>query len=182
MDHHVISVQGMIHADGRLERFEWLLGRLLMRHLRNRAKGAHKSAPPRRALGTLSSEVRTILAMLAWSGARSEEEAARSFNASAGSAGLGNLDLPGREDCSVEALDAALDQLEALRFKDRGILLEAAAEGVCADGQATLAEVELLRGLAAALDCPMPPVLPGPVAESARAQGEARSPVGSASG
>ena len=164
VDPFMAMIEGMIHADGRLERFEWLLGRLLVRHLRNRAPGGHAGPPPRRALGTLSEEVRTILAMLAWSGARSEEEATQSFRTSAGRAGIGNLDLPGREDCSVEALDKALDALSRLRFRDRGVLLDAAADGVCADGQVTLAEVEMLRGLAAALDCPMPPVLPGKVA------------------
>ena len=94
---------------------------------------------------------------------RSEAQAAETFKVAAGAVNLGNLDLPGREDCSVQALDGALDQLEGLRFRDRGRLLEAAVDGVCADGHATLAEVELLRALAAALDCPMPPVLPGPI-------------------
>ena len=136
-----------------------------MRHLQHQQPKGH-AVKARRALGSLSSEVRTILAMLAWSGARSEEQAGQSFRTSAGKAGLGNLDLPGREDCSVEALDGALDALGSLRFRDRGRLLNAAADGVCADGQATLAEVELLRGLAAALDCPMPPVLPGKVPAS----------------
>jgi Zn-dependent protease with chaperone function/uncharacterized tellurite resistance protein B-like protein len=158
------AVEGMIHADGRLDRFEWLLGRLLMRHLQHQEPKGHA----RRALSSLSSQVQTILAMLAWSGARSEEQAEQSFRASAGKAGLGNLDLPGREDCSVEALDGALDALGSLRFRDRGRLLDAAADGVCADGQATLGEVELLRGLAAALDCPMPPVLPGKVPAKAQ--------------
>ena len=40
-------------------------------------------------------------------------------------------------------------------------MLESAVEGVFADGHATIEEVEILRALAAALQCPMPPVLPG---------------------
>lgn len=164
------AVEGMIHADGQLDRFEWLLGRLLVRHLQNQGPRRKGEPAPRKKLGSLAGEVRIILAMLAWSGARSEEQAIQSFQASAGKTGLGNLDFPGREDCSVEALDSALDALVGLRFRDRGRLLDAAAEGVCADGQATLAEVELLRALAGALDCPMPPVLPGKVSKTPEPQ------------
>jgi hypothetical protein len=63
----------------------------------------------------------------------------------------------------VTVLDQALDRLKRLRWKDRSILLDAAVDAICADGQATIGEVELLRALASTLDCPMPPVLPGRV-------------------
>ena len=161
------TVNEMIHVDGRLDRFEWVLGRLLMRHMEHLGAGHHRDQPARRSLPQVEQSTRLILAMLAWSGARSESEAIQSFRVSAGRLDLGNLDLPGREDCSVEALDQAMDALAGLRFKDRGKLLSAAVDGVCADGRATLAEVELLRALAAALDCPMPPVLPGRVESAA---------------
>ena len=161
------TVNEMIHVDGRLDRFEWVLGRLLMRHMEHLGNGHQRDKPARRSLSHVEQSTRLILAMLAWSGARSESEAIQSFRVSAGKLDLGNVDLPGREDCSVEALDQAMDALAGLRFKDRGKLLSAAVDGVCADGRATLAEVELLRALAAALDCPMPPVLPGRVNSAA---------------
>ena len=74
---------------------------------------------------------------------------------------IGDVELPDRTDCSVMALDRALDRLRRLRWRDRAVLLDAAVETVCADGHGTLAEIELLRALAAAIECPMPPVLPG---------------------
>ena len=162
-DQFLAVIQALIHADNRLDRFEWVLGRLLMRHLRHHGSQRTRDTAARRSLDALHEPARLVLAMLAWSGARSEAQAAQAFKVAAGAVNLGNVDLPGREDCSVDALDGALDQLEGLRFRDRGRLLEAAVDGVCADGHATLAEVELLRALAAALDCPMPPVLPGAV-------------------
>ena len=158
-----MAIQDMIHADGHLDRFEWLLGRLLVRHVDHLRPGSSKEKNPRRPLKTMAVEARLILAMIAWSGARSEDQAVASFRASAGAAGLGNLDFPSRSDCSIPSLERSLDSLSLLRFKDRGILLQAAVEGVCEDGMVTLAEVELLRALSSALDCPMPPVLPGNV-------------------
>ncbi len=163
LDVFLMSIQDMIHADGRLDRFEWLLGRLLVRHVDHIRRGPSKEKSPRRPLKKMSVEARLILAMIAWSGARSEDQAIASFRASAGAAGLGNLDFPSRGDCSIAALDHALDSLALLRYKDRGVVLQAAIEGVCEDGMATRAEVELLRALSSALDCPMPPVLPGNV-------------------
>lgn len=163
LDIFLMAIQDMIHADGHLDRFEWLLGRLLVRHVDHLRRGSSKEKNPRRPLKTMTVEARLILAMIAWSGARSEDQAVASFRASAGAAGLGNLDFPSRSDCSIPSLERALDSLSLLRFKDRGILLQAAVEGVCEDGMVTLAEVELLRALSSALDCPMPPVLPGNV-------------------
>ena len=101
-----------------------------------------------------------VLAMIAWSGSRDPVHAQRAFVAAARAAGVGDADFPSRASCSVSRLDEALDQLQRLRYKDRARLLDAAVEGVCADGHATIEEVEILRALAATLSCPMPPVLP----------------------
>ena len=98
--------------------------------------------------------------MIAWSGSRDEVQAERAFRAAAQAAELGDVAFPTRTDCSVSGLDRALDRLQSLRFRDRAKLLDAAVEGVFADGHATVEEVEILRALSAAIACPMPPVLP----------------------
>jgi Zn-dependent protease with chaperone function len=156
------SIRSMQEADGRLDRFEWLLGRILRDHL---TEGANRSAGgsvrPNRSIALLEDSVRVVLAMLAWSGARNEDQALHAFRAGARLASIGDVDLPTRADCSVMELDRALDRLRRLRWRDRAVLLDAAVDTVCADGHGTLAEIELLRALAAAIECPMPPVLPG---------------------
>ena len=154
-------VQNMSTVDGKIDRFEWLLSRLLRDHLQHLTSGNARSKPANRSIHLLNDEARIVLAMVAWSGARNAIEAQSVFRSSAKTAGLGGLDFPDRRDCSVAALDRSLDRLQRLRYADRSRLLEAAVEGVCADGRATIGEVELLRALAGALACPMPPVLPG---------------------
>ena len=59
---------------------------------------------------------------------------------------------------SLVELDTALDKLAAASpvIKQRTLL--AAAKVVTADGQLLITEGELLRAIAAALDCPMPPL------------------------
>ena len=156
------SVRAMQEADGRLDRFEWLLGRILRDHLVEGSKKSRRgSARPNRSIALLEDSVRLVLAMLAWSGARNENQALHAFREGARRAKIGDIDLPARTDCSVTGLDRSLDRIRRLRWRDRSILLDAAVETVCADGHGTLAEIELLRALAAAIECPMPPVLPG---------------------
>jgi CheY-like chemotaxis protein len=157
---YLAIVERMVKADGRLDRFEWLLGRLLRSHFANDGRGGVSGAPANRSLSRLAEPARLVLAMIAWSGTRDEEQAHQAFRAAAGAAELGDVAFPSRADCSVARLDQALDRLERLRFRDRSRLLDAAVEGVCADGHAKIEEVEVLRALASALSCPMPPVLP----------------------
>jgi Zn-dependent protease with chaperone function len=158
------AVNVMQGADGRIDRFEWLVGRLLSVHFGKLIGSTSNRSPnPNRSSTTLAGSVRIVLAMIAWSGARNEDQALAAFRTGARRMSLGDLDLPGRNDCSVTALDEALDQLKRLRWKDRSSMLDSAVDVICADGQATIGEVELLRALASTLDCPMPPVLPGRV-------------------
>ena len=153
-------VESMVNADGKLDRFEWLLGRLLRSHFSSLSKVKHKGGGANRPLRRLSDEARLILAMIAWSGTRDEKQAEKAFRAAARKADLGDVAFPTRNDCSVSGLDHALNRLQSLRYRDRARLLDAAVEGVIADGQATIEEVEILRALSAAIACPMPPVIP----------------------
>ena len=74
------------------------------------------------------------------------------------------LELPGlrlleRQKCGLRDLDAALDVLDTVSFKQKRKLLEAGAAAILADRQVTVHEAELLRGVADSLGCPMPPLL-----------------------
>jgi hypothetical protein len=78
--------------------------------------------------------------------------------------GAGYLDVPegavhllSGEACSLARVDSALDRLpQASPSAKRNVLL-ACAQTVAADGQVLYREAELLRAIAAALDCPVPP-------------------------
>ena len=158
----LVTVDSMIDADGQQDRFEWLLGRLLQSHFASIMGRTRGAGAANRRMSMLSEEVRIVLAMIAWSGSRNATQAHRAFVAAARTAGVGDASFPDRSECSVTKLDRALDRLQRLRYKDRARLLDAAVEGVCSDGHTTIEEVELLRALAAAISCPMPPVLPSP--------------------
>jgi hypothetical protein len=102
-----------------------------------------------------------VLSTLAWQGSRGGAAAQAAF--AAGADGLdgrpGRLTLRAPQDCSLDRLDAALEQLTRASGAIKRDLLTAAGRVVTADGQVTVEETELLRAIAAVLDCPLPPVL-----------------------
>ncbi len=66
-----------------------------------------------------------------------------------------------REQAALAAVDQALRELAGCAPLLKAKVLEAAVATVIADREITCAEGELLRAIADALDCPMPPFLPG---------------------
>ena len=63
------------------------------------------------------------------------------------------------EQCGLEALSRALDELSRVTEKQLRHLVAACAATICADREVTVAEAELLRGVCDMLDCPMPPLV-----------------------
>jgi hypothetical protein len=73
------------------------------------------------------------------------------------------IELLPREQCGLKVVDAALDQLAAASPAIKRRLIEACALCISADERVSVEEAELLRVIADALDCPMPPLVGKPV-------------------
>ena len=65
--------------------------------------------------------------------------------------------LAPRESLQLAKVSDALERMSQLAPLEKEPLLAACAQLVSADGNVKLVEHELLRAVAAALDCPMPP-------------------------
>jgi len=154
------AIAELAQADDRIDLFEWMLKRMVLRHLepsfggRRRARG--KFTHPAR----LATATTRLLSVLAAVGTRSEREQATAFAAGVAVAGLPGTTLPARR-ASLQELGAALDQLETLKPAGRRRLLEAAAATIASDREVTIPEAELFRAVADQLDVPVSPLLPG---------------------
>lgn len=73
-------------------------------------------------------------------------------------ADISKLNLP--RETSIIELKTALQQLARLSPLLKRPLIEACTDAVLHDKRVTVEEGELLRAISAALDCPMPPILP----------------------
>lgn len=152
--------KALVAADNRLGLFEWTLYRILLRHLRPQFE---KTAAPRATyygLQKLGEPCSVLLSTLAHADNRGGD-AAGAFNAGAEKLpGVPVRMLPA-DQCGLEALSKALDELSRVQEKQLRRLVAACAATICADHEVTVAEAELLRGVCDMLHCPMPPLLPG---------------------
>jgi hypothetical protein len=110
----------------------------------------------------LRGDLRVLLSFLAYAGAQSQDNADGAYAAAAERAPVDNLEpVLARDQLQLKDLDQALSRLAALKPRFRKGLVEACAAAIVHDQRIRPAEGELLRAVCDALDCPMPPLLPG---------------------
>ena len=147
------------HADGRIDLFEYCLGRLLRIQVFGALEPARAWVPGKRRLMSVTAPALDLLSVLAQAGHADEVEARRAFLAGVHRA-FPRLDAPYRPPRDWQrALDEAwpvLDQVEPL---GKELLLEALVAAAGHDGRINIAEAELLRAICASLHCPLPPLL-----------------------
>ena len=156
-------VERLVEADARVNVFEFALHHLLVRHL---APAFEQVPPPPTqyySLKRLAHESSLLLSALAH---RNAEPAAA---LAAGAAVLSEVDveLLAPQACGLEERGFALAALGAAAAPRKGELLRACAAVIAHDRQVAVEEGELLRAVADALHCPMPPLLPGPAVAAA---------------
>jgi hypothetical protein len=149
----------LVAADQRLGLFEWTLYRIVLRHLQPQFE---KTAPPRAAyygLQRMGQQCSVLLSTLAH--VDHGQDPAAAFKRGAARLPDVHIALLPPEECGLEPLSRALDDLARVADKKRRHLVDACAACISADREVTVAEAELLRGVCDMLDCPMPPLLPG---------------------
>jgi Zn-dependent protease with chaperone function len=153
------GIRELIQADNQVSLYEYALHRLILRHL-----APHFGfAPPPRSLvksaDVLAGPVRHVLAALAHVGGAQPSDAAHAF-----ALGIQTLGWPGidssmpPQNLDLQALDQALNELDAATPPLKRQILNACAACISADGRVTIEEGELLRAIADALGCPVPPL------------------------
>lgn len=158
------SLRKLILADNKVTFFEFALEKVLERHLTGFFDPQPRTGALHRSLEPIREDLGLILSALAYAGADGPEQARQAF-----AAGIRWLSLPGAEvqlvpekECSFERLDESLKRMDRATAAIKRRFLEAAVSCVAWDGTVRREEAELLRAVADAIDCPMPPVLQSP--------------------
>jgi Zn-dependent protease with chaperone function len=153
-------LHALIHADGEVSPFEFALQKVVARQLAP-PRPMNRRTDDRLAFGPseLAGDISVLLGAAARLAAPDETAARAAF--ARGAVNYNGLRpplaLPAPAACTVDALNDALDRFMLSTPPARVRVLEAIATTLAADGRLELEEFELLRALAAALDCPLPP-------------------------
>jgi Zn-dependent protease with chaperone function len=153
-DRFLAEFAALVERDSRVTLREFVLMTLLRQRLR---EGAGQPIATRyRAVEELADDARAVLSLLA---AVSGDAPGRAFAAGARVLGIAwDAPLAIHEVTSGKA-STALERLRYLAPFAKPALLAACVEVAMADGVLRIAEAELLRAIAATLDCPVPPLV-----------------------
>ena len=155
------TLDWLVGSDGQVELFEFVLQKIVQRHLGPKFGVGRAATVQFYTLKPLVPDCAAVLSALANVGSDDAGEVQKAF--AAGAPWLRApadvpLELLSRESCGVEIIGAALDRLALAAPIIKKNLLEACARAVGADGVILETEAELLRAVADTLDCTMPPL------------------------
>ena len=158
------TLEWLVGSDGRVEMFEFVLQKIVRRHLAAKFSPARPPGTQYYAFKPLAPDCSVILSALARAGSADPAAIQNAFSAGAPflrAPAEAELGLMPADQCGPENVDAALDRLALAAPIIKKNLIEAGARVVGADGTILESEAELLRAVADTLDCPLPPLLAG---------------------
>ena len=150
------NLTALIEIDRRIDLFEWVLHRIVVKALASHFVG------PRRARATLQDVDRAPDAARALINQLARLAGSVEAKLHAHAAGIEILGFDGLfedTDLDINALNDSVRILRRLRPLAKPKLIKACAATVLADGQVNANEAALMQGIAAALDCPLPPAI-----------------------
>ena len=158
------ALQWLIESDGQIKIFEFVLQKIVRRHLASQTGETRPTSIRYHTLKPLVPECSVVLSALANVSSSNFSKVEKAFLAGANQLGVNpdGLRLLPREKSGLGQLDTALDRLALAAPQIKKILLEACVQTVGADGVIQEREAELLRAIADTLDCPIPPFVPIP--------------------
>jgi len=150
------TIMALVAADAEVSLFEYMVLRMVLRHLDTQFGLAKPAKARLTSFNTLTNETAIMLSALAWFGSSTPAMAEQAFLTGVRELGLLNLRLLPPNSASLKDLDKALDRLVETTFPLKQKLVAACAAAISSDGTITLDESNALRAIADALDCPLP--------------------------
>lgn len=154
-------LQELVESDGTITLFEYMAQWIIKAQIKSRLGKITAGWFVSPDLRHWTPAMRVIISTLAYYGKNDADAAAAAFQAAGQKIPFQqDVQLLPRDQCGLQQVDRALTALRPAAGRIKKLLLEACSAGVAHDGKINLGEAELLRAVAAALDCPLPPLLP----------------------
>lgn len=154
----VSVTQQLIRGDGQVTLFEYMLQHLLRRHLASHFEQLGFPKMKWRSLEDLAGDTNVILSAMAWLG-RDEKEAEATWESMVGNWNSGRWKpaMLSAAECGPSKIGKSLQRFEAATPNVKKSLLELCAKAAAHDGVLSSREGELLRMVADAIGCGVPP-------------------------
>ena len=159
VDRFVKTLDGLIHADGRVDLDEYCLAKLVQAQVVAALDPSAGFKSGTLKLADAQDELRDLAALLAHFGNDDDEGAQRAFQAAMHDALPSASILYALPEDWQAALDRALATLDRLTPEGKQLTVRALTRAIATDGKVTVAESEMLRVACAVLGCPLPPML-----------------------
>jgi Zn-dependent protease with chaperone function len=156
------AVKALVASDSKIDLFEYMLQKVVMRHLETRFFPTGRSVTQFYDLRPLAHDAGVLLSATAYAGHDDPAQASAAFAQGAEILNrIARLEIPWLppDQCELSHLDPALERFSQAVPQIKKNVLNACAQTVAADGVIQPREAELLRAVADALDCPVPPFL-----------------------
>ncbi len=156
------AIDALVASDNEITLFEFMLQKIVMRHLETRFYPDRRMPIQFYDLRALAEDAGVVLSALAYCGADDQARAEAAFAQGAeslGRAARAPILLVPSAQCDLPRLGGALDCFAQSVPQIKKNLLTACAQTVAFDGAIRPREAELLRAIADSLDCPVPPFL-----------------------
>jgi Zn-dependent protease with chaperone function len=154
------NLDWLIETDQQIDMFEYMLQRMVVRHLEPHFRPVRKTPVQYYALKPLLPACAVLLSGLARIGHETEEQARNAF--AQGAALLeaeSDLQFLPLSECNLLQIDAAINQVAQASSLLKQQILTSLLGAAATDGQLQRREAELLRAIADALGAPIPPFL-----------------------
>jgi hypothetical protein len=146
-------------ADERIDLFEYAFLRMMVRRLDGAFGRGQKPGHLITRLADVHRECESLLGALARFGHADEAGARQAYTAVMEKLAPGvPVLLPAADQCALKNVDDALTRLADLRPALKKVVLDSCGQCAGHDGTVTVQEADLLRAVADALECPVPPL------------------------
>ncbi len=157
------QIESLVSMDEQVDLFEFALRHVLFTTLDAAVAGQHPRQQTDRSLAQCTDDAGVLLSYLALTGGGDDADAEAAFAAALQELGQVSARIAWQppQEGIIARVDEALRELKRLTMPDRRRLIRACTASIARDGMVSLREAEVLRAVAAALQCPMPPLLAG---------------------
>lgn len=156
------TTNALFEMDNKVTLFEYMLQNMIIRNVDKVFSPPKQQRVYYQSITSLLPHYTKLISTLSYYGTADRARAEFAFETAKMRAGIKEpITLLPYDETGVAAVRNALNVLNAAAPKIKRLVLESAASCVFFDGNVTIEEAELLRCIADALDCPVPPILPG---------------------